>query len=126
MAVNWRVVTLSLSRLILLLLTTPTGQQSSRAARHFCREREGGCWTVCVHCHFCVCVGHRVLVVCDAAACCKCCMILNTLQPLVAYQGGFFSTISGSEPIHFALATMAGPDVGSEGEQSALTVQNIM
>lgn len=50
---------------------------------------------------------------------------VNTLQPLIAYRG-VFSIISGSVHIHSAPATMANPDTGSSGEQSALTTQNIM
>lgn len=42
---------------------------------------------------------------------------------LLLTRGFLFSTTPGSEPIHFTLATMADPD---EGEQSALTAQNLM
>lgn len=41
-------------------------------------------------------------------------------------QRGFSASSRGSEPIHSAPATMANPDTGSSGEQSALTAQNIM
>lgn len=80
----------------------------------------------------CVCSVSTVISVYVRAClyvCVTCQPPVNTAQIrihsslLLLVRGVLFSTLSGSEPIHFALATMADPDTGSKGEHTA---QNIM
>lgn len=109
-----------------MLLATFVGKEE-RGRRREGMEREAAAFV-----SLCVCSVSTVISVYVRAClyvCVTCQPPVNTAQIrihsslLLLVRGVLFSTLSGSEPIHFALATMADPDTGSKGEHTA---QNIM